>query len=272
MFWLYTQNLAEKGVHMKKILLFVSVFVLCMIITTTTVQSFTLDIRCWEEQNPSFPQITEGTTYITLDALNLRPAPSTTIPRIAIAPVGALVQVLDRLDGIWYFVNFNGQVGFMYAAFLQRYEPASIELPDVNDLAPVELIDWHIANTLITRNAPLLIIDVRTGIYWQMARFGGDLHADVETITAEDTANMFRAFNYTWTWEPRPVVVIYQGRTFAASINGMPHGIVTNHRNNVNGHFCLHFHGSFAHGATSVDARHHNALLEAFFTTQMWNL
>ncbi|MCL2190134.1 MAG: SH3 domain-containing protein [Defluviitaleaceae bacterium] len=253
---------------MKKAILFTLVLAVFMGTISTTAHAFALDLRCWEEQNPQTPQ--EGTPYLTLAALNLRPAPSTAVSRIALAPQGAVVQVLDYYNDEWYFVLFNGITGFMFAEFLEQLNTPSFTPPDISNLAQVELIDWQTANTLLTLHAPLTIIDVRTGISWQVARFGGELHADVETITAEDTAIMHHVFNYTWTWEPRPVLVVYNGRTLAASINGMPHGIVTNHRNNVNGHFCLHFHGSFAHGATQVDVRHHNALLNAFFTAQGW--
>ena len=234
-----------------------------------TVSAFALNTSCWVD--PSKVENTDGhAMYITLAALNLRPQPRTDIPRIALAQQGALVQVTDTRDGIWYAVIFNGLSGYMYAEFLEFYTFTPSAPPNIEDLAAVELIDWQTAKTLLTPNVPFTVIDVRTGISWQMTRFGGDLHADVETLTAECTANMRRAFNNVWSWEPRPVLVIYDGRTLAASINGMPHGIVTNFRNNVNGHFCLHFFGSWAHGATTVDPRHHNAVMEAFFTAEKW--
>jgi hypothetical protein len=241
-------------------------FLAAFLFSPLTVGAFALDLSC--RAGEVVNETTATTTFITRYALNLRSGPSTDTPRIVIAPQGSLVQVTDFRDGVWFRVTFNGRGGYMYAEYLDPvYIPEIIPFtpPDLDNLAPVELIDWHTANALIvSRGASVTVIDVRTGIYWQMARLGGDLHADMETVTAEDTVNMHRAFNHTWTWNPRAVWVIVNGRTLAASINGMPHGAVTNPNNNVNGHFCLHFLGSWAHGATTPDPRHQNAVIEAF--------
>jgi hypothetical protein len=248
---------------------------LVFLLLPINVHAFFVDTSCWsppdEEEEIHVPA--EAHAFITLEALNLRPQPGTHAPRIALAPKGSIVYVTDFRDGEWYAVTYNGLSGYMFAVYLEAVDtepPEPPTPPDLDNLAPVELIDWHTANELFKTRMPATVIDVRTGISWQVDRFGGELHADVETITAEDTANMHRAFNHTWTWEPRPIVIIIDGRTLAASIGGMPHGIVTNFRNNVNGHFCLHFFGSWAHGANNVDPRHHNAVMEAFFTAALW--
>jgi hypothetical protein len=232
------------------------------------VYGFALDTSCWvgEETEDEENEGETVNTFVTTAPLNLRPAPTTDVPRIVLAPQGSLVQVTDFRDGEWYAVIFNGYSGFMFAEFLKPYNIIPFVAPDLDNLAPVEIVDWHTANGLFPFNESVTVIDVRTGTSWQVARFGGDLHADVETVTAEDTANMLRAFNHRWTWDPRPILVIIDGRTLAASIGGMPHGIVTNFRNNVHGHFCLHFFGSLVHGASGVDPRHHNAVIEAFLT------
>jgi hypothetical protein len=264
----------------------VAFLLMAFLFSPITVSGFALDTSCWvgntgeivnetnnipgepADQTNSIPgEAFTTNTFITLYALNLRPSPSTNLHRIAVAPAGSYVQVTDFRDGEWYAVTFNGMCGYMFAQYLKPVDVTPPNPPaDLSNLAPVEIIDWFTADTLIPLRVPFTIIDARTGISWQVARGGGDLHADVETVTAHDTAEMLRAFNHTWSWEPRPVWVVINGRTLAASINGMPHGFVTNHNNNVNGHFCLHFFGSWAHGATSVDMRHHNAVLEAFFT------
>ncbi|MCL2605209.1 MAG: SH3 domain-containing protein [Defluviitaleaceae bacterium] len=251
-----------------------TVVALVFLFSPLSVNAFDLDTSCqvggdnavvYEEDLPVPTNI-----YITTAALNLRPTPSTDLPRIALAPLGALVTVTDYLDGEWFAVTFNGLSGFMSAEFLEPHYIVPFIPPDLSGLAPVEIIDWHTANDMIPVRTPFTIIDVRTGIFWQAARLGGELHADVEPLTAQDTANMHRAFNHRWTWDPRPVVVIVDGRTLAASINGMPHSIVTIHNNNVDGHFCLHFFGSMVHGTFRVDQRHHDAVIEAFLTAFTW--
>jgi len=276
---------------MKKMMNYVRI--LCLVALSLLLQGFVVDVSCWtppadeavaeaptpEETAPeeattpgnTAPEVAPpSNTYRTLYALNLRPAPNTNAARIALAQAGARVEVLSRY-GAWYNVRFNGLVGYMYADFLAPAPELFIPPPDLGNLAPVEMIYWNAASALLGRFEPLTIIDVRTGLTWQMARFGGDAHADVEPITAQDTAIMHRAFNYTWTWTPRPVLVLIHGRTLAASLNGMPHGMVTNHQNNVNGHFCLHFFGSRTHGTWRLDTAHQNAVHEAFFTASAWD-
>jgi len=58
--------------------------------------------------------------------------------------------------------------------------------------------------------------------------------------------------------------VVINGRTIAASLNGMPHAGSTRH-NNMNGHVCLHFLGSSTHTSAPSHVRdHQNAVMEAF--------
>jgi hypothetical protein len=257
-----------------RFLLFVMVCFLCF---PLTVNAFAVNIICWRpgvavsEPDEDMEELA-AVYYLTSFALNLRPTPSTELARIGLAPAGTKVKVLDKGDGEWFLVEWNGLTGYMFAEYLEPVPVVHVPFapPDLDNLPGVELLAWQAAGPMFVRFEPFTVIDVRTGISWQMARFGGDEHADVETLTAADTAMMYRAFDFTWTWEPRPVLVILEGRMIAASINGMPHGIVTNHQNNVNGHFCLHFFGSLVHGSDVADIRHHNAVLEAFFTAFAW--
>ncbi|MCL2388514.1 MAG: hypothetical protein FWC89_13345, partial [Defluviitaleaceae bacterium] len=134
----------------------------------------------------------------------------------------------------------------------------------------VELLEWRYARSVMTRGTPATVIDVRTGLTWQIASFSNGNHSDVEPLTPEDTATMLQAFGGTWTWTPRPVVVIINGRTLAASINGMPHAGSTRD-NNMNGHICLHFLGSTTHTSAPQHVRDHQAaVMEAYRTASNW--
>ena len=128
----------------------------------------------------------------------------------------------------------------------------------------VELLRWsYVRHNVIRNGEPLLITDVRSGITYWVAAFSQGNHADVEPITREDTELMRQAFG-RWTWDPRPVWVTIDGRTIAASINGMPHAGSTNSNNGMNGHICLHFYGSTTHsGARSHERDHQRAVQEA---------
>ena len=208
-----------------------------------------------------------NTTYITTAPLNLRPSPSTSGTRIILVQAGRRVEVVDFRDGEWFFVDVNGQRGYMYARYLR-------ELPAPGQHAAqagsVELIQWSEARNIIPKNTPLTIIDVRTQSSFQVISFSHGSHADVFAVTAEDTAIIHSLFG-RWQWTTRPILVLVGDRTFAASINGMPHGGGARNGNNMNGHLCIHFQGSRTHnGSVNHERDHQRSVMEAFNTASGW--
>jgi len=226
------------------------------------------DIEPYEEYEEDRPL-----HFRTTARLNLRQGPGTDYTRLMTANIGQLVVVTDERDGDWFAVEVNGIAGYMYSYFLAEV-PADEVIDDTEINAslangPVERVTWAYARNFITIGTPLTIVDVRTGITWQMASFSHGNHADSEPITAADTAAMLQAFGGRWCWQPRPIHVHVGGRVFAASINGMPHAGSTNHNNNMNGHVCIHFYGSRTHnGNRSHERDHQNAVNEAFNTAR----
>jgi len=208
------------------------------------------------------------TTFITTARLNLRPTPCTSQDSIMLVNAGRRVEVTDFRDGVWFAVYYNGNHGYMYAEFLRELSESSGQ----TIAGQVELIEWNAARNIIPRNTPITIVDVRTGLTWQMISFSHGNHADIVTATAEDTAIMRQAFGGSWTWTPRPVLVLAGGRTIAASLSGMPHaGDGGVHNNNMNGHVCLHFLNSRTHnGNRSHERDHQNAVREAYNTASHW--
>jgi len=208
--------------------------------------------------------------YRTTVRLNLRRGPGTGYDRIITTNPGQLVYVTDVRDGEWFAVEVNGQAGYMYTYFLEEAEaPTEEELSDEIQITatngPVERIPWSQARNVLTRGQAFTVVDVRTGITWQMASFSHGNHADVEPVTAADTAAMLRAWGGRWCWTPRPIQVHVNGRVLAASLNGMPHAGSTNNNNNMRGHVCMHFYGSRTHnGNRSHERDHQNAVNEAF--------
>jgi uncharacterized protein YraI len=204
----------------------------------------------------------EPVTFVTTSRLRLRPTPCTTYSQIATLSPGIRVEVLDFLCGEWFRVEHNGNVGYMYAAHLR-------ELGD-SPFGEVELLHWSYARNVMTLGTIATLVDVRTGISWQIASFSNGNHADIEPITAEDTETKRQVFG-GWTWTPRPVIVLINGRTIAASVNGMPHGGSTRSGNGMNGHICLHFYGSTTHRHAPQHVRdHQNAVREAYNTASGW--
>jgi len=207
------------------------------------------------------------TTFITTARVNLRPTPSTDQNRITLIGSGRRVEVTDFRDGEWFQVTYNGLTGYLYARFLRELpQPGAHGTP-----GQVEKIEWSVARNIIPKNTPLTVIDVRTGLSYQITSFSHGRHADVVPATAEDTAIMRQAFGGSWCWTPRPILLLVDGRTLAASINGMPHGGTPNRTNNMNGHICMHFVGSRTHnGSTGHERDHQNAIREAYNTASRW--
>ena len=128
-----------------------------------------------------------------------------------------------------------------------------------------DLLYWSHVRTILPRNTPVMITDVRTGITYWIKSFSHGNHADVFPVTPEDTAALLRTYNGRWSWDTRPIWVHINGRKVAASINGMPHAGGGNRGNNMTGHICIHFRGSRTHSGNRFHERdHQNSVMEAY--------
>ena len=220
------------------------------------------------EEEDTFPYAYFRTTA----NLRLRTGPSLYHDIIRTVPRGSIVRIYDQRDGIWFAVSQDGTRGYMYAEFLA---PAPTDIAAVSMETPqeptvntygVERVYWSEArNNIIRTGVPLHITDVRTGITFWLESFSNGSHADVVPRTRDDTDALRRAFGGRWSWEPRPILVTVDNRTFAASISGMPHGSFNRFDNGMVGHICMHFPGSRTHnGNRSHERDHQNAVQEAF--------
>lgn len=126
-----------------------------------------------------------------------------------------------------------------------------------------ELIPWDQIKTVFSIGKVARIIDVETGLSFQIFRHGGHLHADCEPLTSQDTSIMFALYEGEWSWERRAVIVEIGEYRVAGSINGKPHGRYTIKNNNFRGHFCLHFYKSRLHKNGKIDPVHQQMVLLA---------
>ena len=99
-------------------------------------------------------------------------------------------------------------------------------------------------------------------------RFGGWWHADVEPVTAEDTAIMKENYGGSWSWDRRAIWVTVDGVTYAASQNGMPHLSNPVSGNDFDGHFCIHFNDSKVHETGKEGPRHQARIDYAYSKAQ----
>jgi len=128
-----------------------------------------------------------------------------------------------------------------------------------------EMINWtnSSSNNIIPKKAVFEIKDCRTGHVFKAKRWSGVNHIDAEPLTAADTKTARSVFG-GFTWARRAILVKYNGRVYAASMNYMPHGTQTVTNNGFEGHFCIHFLNSSTHGSQKVDKDHQNMVQKAF--------
>ena len=143
-------------------------------------------------------------------------------------------------------------------------------------LYPVEKIDWYTGGiqSIWSVGTVAIITDVYTGISFRAQRLYGDNHADCEPLTTADTAAYCRIYGVSTpqeiedreqqlqSYRRRPLWVTIGGRTFAASMYGIPHNFDGDRipDNGYTGQFCVHFVNSKTHttGIVDPDADYNN--------------
>ena len=126
------------------------------------------------------------------------------------------------------------------------------------------VLDWFADNVsaVIPKGAKFVIKDVKTGKTFNAVRWSGVNHLDAEPASSKDTAAFKAIYGGTWSWDRRPILILYKNKVYAASMNGMPHGTTTID-NDFAGHFCIHFKNSKTHGTDVVDSDHQTAVKTA---------
>ena len=189
----------------------------------------------------------------TTDGVNFRTSPSTDAGIITTLNANTGVEVLERESSGWTKVRYDGNVGYIKSEFLS--------VTGRN----VELLEWSYVRGILKNGVPIHVIDVRTGISYNIQCFSKGDHADVEPVTKADTDTMFNIRGGVWSWAARPVWVSIDNHLIAASLHGMPHDVSTIADNGMNGHLCLHFLGSTTSSTSeSYKADLQNAVQEAW--------
>lgn len=142
---------------------------------------------------------------------------------------------------------------------------AANSTPQVDTEVPQtgEYLDWFGVVDGIFKNGDIATVtDFDTRKAFKVRRLYGSSHADVEPLTAEDTAIMKSIYG-EWSWDRRAIIVSVNGHHIAASMNGMPHGGEEIKDNDFDGQFCIHFKGSKTHTGDKVDPDHQAAVRKA---------
>ncbi|WP_025910506.1 hypothetical protein [Priestia flexa] len=125
-----------------------------------------------------------------------------------------------------------------------------------------KIIPWKEAQHLLLKGKKFTVIDMDTGLSFNVQRRAGNKHADVQPLTRTDTAVMKYIYDNHWSWNRKAVLIPVKGQLIAASMNGMPHGAGALD-NGFPGHFCIHFLGSTTHKRNHADPDHQMMVLKA---------
>ena len=129
---------------------------------------------------------------------------------------------------------------------------------------PVLNLNWfEYMDKYFTKYITVRVIDIYTLTEYYVKRMGGYNHADVQTIDAKNTAIFKKIYGGEWSWKRRPVWVEINGKYYAGSSNGMPHGFDIL-ETGEGGHTCIHFLQSKTHGTKRVDPDHQSCVAYAY--------
>ena len=119
-----------------------------------------------------------------------------------------------------------------------------------------KLVWFNTGKNLFKAGATFQVKDIKTGKVWTCKRLYAGNHLDAEPLTASDTSIMKAAYGGSFNYVRRAVLVKYNGKVYAGSMYGVPHGDQSIKNNNFNGQFCIHFSGSKTSGSGKVDSDH----------------
>ena len=203
--------------------------------------------------------------YVSGATVNIRAGAGTEFGVVGTVRLGDELTLYEQ-SGEWYRVNANGVWGYISAKFVSAEKPAATEAVTADTIGRVVNSDWWTGtvSTVFKRGATATVTDVDTGLSFQVKRTGGVNHADAQPLTAADTAVMHKIYGNKWQWTRRAIWVTVNGTTYAASMNGMPHGDSDSMPdNNFDGCFCIHFLNSRTHTGNRLDAAHQAAVAKA---------
>ena len=199
--------------------------------------------------------------------------------------VCTLLGDTSTADGYtWYHLNVKGVTGWIRGDLLRVLSAAEAaaytNTQDASSggsiLYTPELADWNTSDIqkIFYKGCVATVTDVKTGISFRVKRWSGGSHADVEPLTAADTAAMCRVYGVSTAreiadkdlYQRRAILVTVGGHSYAASMYGEPHNDAgdTIADNDFQGQFCIHFTGSKTHGSAKVDADHQQAVQYAY--------
>lgn len=218
-----------------------------------------------------------GTLHTTLTSVNIRATAQISGKVVTQIPKAntqmSYYQVTANQGYSWYYVRTpSGLYGWIRSDCV--YVESGSGSTTTTGLYPAEMLDWSVVNNMWIAGQTYTVYDIYSQTRWNARRLYGSKHADVEPLTAADTAVICRMYgvssasqiNSTDHWQRRPSLVTIGNRTIACSLYGVPHGEQSITNNNFNGQCCLHFLNSTTHSGSSSgpDTNHQQAVRYAY--------
>ncbi|MBR5010602.1 MAG: SH3 domain-containing protein, partial [Clostridia bacterium] len=204
--------------------------------------------------------------YVTGAYVNIRSGAGTGFGVVSTVRQGDEVTLYEQTDE-WYRVNADGVWGYISAKYVSATKPTDPAPANTDTVGKVVNSDWWtgVISSTFKVGMTATVTDVDTGLSFQVKRTGGTNHCDAQPLTTADTSVMHKIYGYTWQWTRRAIWVTVNGTTYAASMNGMPHGDSDSMPdNNFDGCFCIHFLNSRTHSGNRLDAAHQAAVAKAY--------
>lgn len=210
------------------------------------------------------PNTVSMKVYPQKNSITVYAYPSTSA-RSASVSYSTALTCTAKYDSTWLRVTYGSKVAFVKASDVgtKKYDGYSTSKPASGKS---KSMDWFKSSiqSIFYKGRVVTVTDIKSGISWQVKRTGGTNHADVQPLTAADTAAMKKACGSDFgTWHRRAIWVSINGEKYAASMNCMPHGNGNITNNNFDGHHCIHFTNSKTHESGKVDPDHQATIKKA---------
>ena len=218
----------------------------------------------------------EDVTRLQTKLVQLTFLPSSAISGVYTTETENAVRAYQTSAGIFVdgVAGANTQHKLYGTVPIGTYNPT----PGPATLYPMEKYTWlpNSTNQAFWPNGTNAVLtDVKTGISWTARRWAGGQHADVEPLSAEDTAAMCRVYGVNNSqelleknlYQRKAVWVTVLGHSYAGSVYGVPHNYPDGDHtptNDFNGQFCVHFINSRTHSSGLIDAAHQAAIQYAY--------
>ncbi len=111
------------------------------------------------------------------------------------------------------------------------------------DKSKIKLMYWYTeVKPLLKGKSSIYVYEPESKIGFTLHLYSLGRHADVEPMTAEDTAKMMEAFGGVADWTPKFVYVLLpNGQWTVATMHNVAHGGQSIKNNNFDGQNCVHF-------------------------------